>query len=234
MSRNPRHQWPISYPRHRLRGDLDAIVLKAMSKDAVDRYQSAAELASDIARFLDGEPVLARTPSAGYVLRRLAARNKALVAVTLLALVAILAASGVAFWQRQVAMRAQARAEQRFREVRQLANALIFKIHDAVLPLAGSTPVRRTIVNEAIAYLSGSKRNRAAMSPSGWSSQRRTGRSAAFSVTLSAPTLVTVTALSRSTSARGRSAPLAARPGATTTSSARSTRSSCLCSCSTV
>ena len=41
----------------------------------------------------------------------------------------------------------------RFNEVRQLANTLIFKIHDAVAPLAGSTPVRQTIVNEAIAYL---------------------------------------------------------------------------------
>jgi non-specific serine/threonine protein kinase/serine/threonine-protein kinase len=44
-------------------------------------------------------------------------------------------------------------AERRFKEVRQLANTLIFKIHDAVTPLAGSTPVRRTIVDEATAYL---------------------------------------------------------------------------------
>ena len=51
------------------------------------------------------------------------------------------------------AVRAQARAEQRFNDTRQLANALIFKIHDAVAPLAGSTPVRQTIVSEALAYL---------------------------------------------------------------------------------
>ena len=136
-----------------LRGDLDAIVMKAMSKDAARRYDSAGELGSDVARYLEGQPVVARAPSAGYVLARLAARHKTLVAVCSLALVAVLGASGVAIWQRGVARQEQARADQRFREVRQLANALIFKIHDAVAPLAGSTPVRRTIVDEALAYL---------------------------------------------------------------------------------
>ena len=138
--------------RH-LRGDLDAIVMKAMSKDAARRYDSAGELGSDVARFLEGQPVVARAPSTGYILGRLAARNKTLVAVCTLALIAVLGASGVAIWQRGVARQEQARADQRFREVRQLANALIFKIHDAVAPLAGSTPVRRTIVDEALAYL---------------------------------------------------------------------------------
>ncbi len=139
--------------RGHLRGDLDAIVMKAMSKDAVRRYDSAAELGSDVARYLERQPVVARAPSAAYVLRRLAGRNKTIVAVSALALIAVLTASGVAIWQREVARREQARADQRFREVRQLANALIFKIHDAVAPLAGSTPVRRTIVDQALAYL---------------------------------------------------------------------------------
>ena len=37
--------------------------------------------------------------------------------------------------------------------MRQLANTLIFEIHDAVAPLPGSTPVRRTIVEKALGYL---------------------------------------------------------------------------------
>jgi serine/threonine protein kinase len=139
--------------RRTLKGDLDAIVLKAMSKEPQRRYRSAGELADDLERFLAGKPVVAREPSIGYVMRRLAGRNKGAVTVAAASLVAILAALGLALWQRQVAVRAQARAEQRFRDVRQLANALIFKIHDAVTPLAGSTPVRKTIVTEALAYL---------------------------------------------------------------------------------
>jgi eukaryotic-like serine/threonine-protein kinase len=143
----------LPYPRQQLRGDLDAVVLKAMRKEPEQRYGSAGEFADDIGRFIAGAPVVAREPSLGYTLRRLAARNKAVVGVTLAAFVAILSALGVALWQRQVAVREQARAEQRFREVRQLANSLIFTIHDRVAKLPGSTPVRREIVDEALSYL---------------------------------------------------------------------------------
>jgi serine/threonine protein kinase/tetratricopeptide (TPR) repeat protein len=145
---------PSSGPeRRRLKGDLDAIVVKAMAKEPERRYGSAGELADDLERFLAGKPVVAREPSAAYILRRLATRNKVAVGVGAASLVIILGALGAALWQRQAAVRAQGRAEQRFKEVRQLANTLIFKIHDAVAPLAGSTPVRQTIVNEALAYL---------------------------------------------------------------------------------
>jgi non-specific serine/threonine protein kinase/serine/threonine-protein kinase len=144
---------PRPYPPSRLHGDLDAIVLKAMGKEPGERYDSAGELASDVGRVLRREPVIARPLSAAYALRRLAVRHKALVSVATLALVAVIVASGVAFWQRQVARREQARAEQLSRDVRQLATSLIFKVHDAVMPLAGSTEVRRTIVNDALAHL---------------------------------------------------------------------------------
>jgi tetratricopeptide (TPR) repeat protein len=147
------HEVPLPYPRVRLRGDLDAIILKALHKDSTHRYASAGALATDVGRFLAGEPVLARAPSALYVLGRLAARHRRLVVVSALALVALIAVSSAALWQWQVARRQQSRAENRFRDVRQLANTLIFKVHDAVAPLAGSTPVRRTIVDEALSYL---------------------------------------------------------------------------------
>ncbi len=148
----PRGDGP-AYSRARLKGDLDAVVLKAMSKEADRRYGSAGELADDLERFLTGKPVVAREPSMGYMLRRVAGRHKAVVTFAAAAILTIIAALGVAVWQRQLAVRAQARAERRFTETRQLANTLIFKIHDAVAALAGSTPVRRTIVNEALAYL---------------------------------------------------------------------------------
>ena len=43
-----------------LRGDLDAIVMKALAKNLCDRYGSAAELALDLQRYLDGQSVSAR------------------------------------------------------------------------------------------------------------------------------------------------------------------------------
>jgi len=62
-----------------LRGDLDAIALKALEKDRARRYGTPAELASDIGRYLRHEPVTARPPSRTYQLVKLARRNRALV-----------------------------------------------------------------------------------------------------------------------------------------------------------
>jgi len=56
--------------------DLETIVLKAMEKDRTRRYQSAAECAADIERFLSGQPVLARMPSTLYQLRKLISRHR--------------------------------------------------------------------------------------------------------------------------------------------------------------
>lgn len=54
---------PPSAVRRELRGNLDAIVLKALSKDQRRRYLSAAEFAEDIRRHLRREPITARPPS---------------------------------------------------------------------------------------------------------------------------------------------------------------------------
>src|SRR6202035_4317926 len=41
----------------RLRGDLDAIALKALAKRPADRYSSVMSLADDVQRYLSGDPV---------------------------------------------------------------------------------------------------------------------------------------------------------------------------------
>jgi non-specific serine/threonine protein kinase/serine/threonine-protein kinase len=140
-------------PSRALRGDLDAIVRRAMAKAPEERYGSAEELADDVKRFLNGVPVVAQEPSFAYLARKLAARHKVAFAATTIAVLLIVAALFVALWQARIARAERLRAEARFSEVRQLANALIFEIHDAVAPLPGSTPVRRTIVARALGYL---------------------------------------------------------------------------------
>ena len=49
-----------------LRGDPDAIALKALEKDRTHRYASVAELAADVSRYLHNEPVVAHPPSTAY------------------------------------------------------------------------------------------------------------------------------------------------------------------------
>ena len=62
------------------RGDVEIIVAVALEKDKTRRYASAGDFASDIRRYLRGEPILARPASAVYLLRKFARRNKGLVA----------------------------------------------------------------------------------------------------------------------------------------------------------
>jgi non-specific serine/threonine protein kinase/serine/threonine-protein kinase len=64
-----------------LRGDLDAIVMKALEKEPARRYGSAAELAADLGHHLRDEPVLAQPPSAVYRIRKYVRRHRAGVAV---------------------------------------------------------------------------------------------------------------------------------------------------------
>jgi serine/threonine protein kinase len=87
--------------------DLETIVAKATSKQPADRYASAADLASDLRRYLDHRPILARRASRLTQLRRWAARHRltfGLIVATLL-LLAVFAVGGTwAAWKyRQLA-----------------------------------------------------------------------------------------------------------------------------------
>lgn len=62
-----------------LRGDVETVVDKSLQKEPDRRYTSAAELAADLRRFLHDEPIVARPPTTGYLLRKFAKRHKGLV-----------------------------------------------------------------------------------------------------------------------------------------------------------
>jgi serine/threonine protein kinase len=49
--------------RRELRGDVETIAAKALEKDPARRYQSASELAADLRRHLNDEPIVARPPT---------------------------------------------------------------------------------------------------------------------------------------------------------------------------
>ncbi len=98
--------------------ELGWIVAKCLEKDRERRYATADELARDLRRWLDGEPVLAAPPSALYRLSKLVARNRiafSAAAVVLLSLVTALAISLVktreADEQRLIALRASEASE---------------------------------------------------------------------------------------------------------------------------
>jgi len=59
-----------------LRGDLDWITMKALEKDRTRRYGTASDLAADVRRHLDHQPVVASPPSATYRAKKFVRRHR--------------------------------------------------------------------------------------------------------------------------------------------------------------
>ena len=132
--------------RRQLRGELDHVVLKTLRKAPGERYASVDELRDDLDRYLGGFPVRAARGSALYRLRKFVARHRLGVATGVLAA----ALGSVAVW---TVWRAERVAQMRFNQVRQLAHAVVFDLHDSIAELPGSTAARKLLVERALEYL---------------------------------------------------------------------------------
>ncbi len=115
--------------------DVDVIVLKALDKDPDRRYQSAAELAQDIGRYLAGEPVLAHPPSTLYQLRKTVKRNRLPFLLTAIVFVVVAAFAITSTYQASRIARERDIARDEVRK----ANA----INDFLVRMVGSADPRR-------------------------------------------------------------------------------------------
>jgi non-specific serine/threonine protein kinase/serine/threonine-protein kinase len=98
-----------------LHRELEWIPLKAMRKERSQRYRSASELADDIENYLNGAPLIAGPPTAGYRLRKFLRRHKALVggvaAVLVVSVVGAIISLTFAFGQARARTESQAIAQ---------------------------------------------------------------------------------------------------------------------------
>ena len=104
--------------RSELRGDLDAIISKALRKEPEMRYASVEQFAADLQRYLDGYPVMARQGDVAYRARKFLRRNRAAIAAGVLLVAALIGGATAAAIQarraeaeRQRAVASQALAE---------------------------------------------------------------------------------------------------------------------------
>jgi len=84
--------------RRQIRGDLDWITRRALERNRERRYASAADLSSDLDRYLRDEPVLAGPPSARYRLAKLYRRNKVLFLLLAAMFLSLLTGSILSGW----------------------------------------------------------------------------------------------------------------------------------------
>jgi len=82
----------------RLRGDLDWVVMKSLEKDRTRRYGSATDLAADVQRHLNNEPVVAGPPGVGYRVKKFVRRNRAKALATAAIALMLCLSTGVSIW----------------------------------------------------------------------------------------------------------------------------------------
>ena len=97
----------LSSARRDYRGDIQTIAGKALEKNKVRRYDSAADLGADLQRYLNDEPVAARPPSTTYQLQKFSRRHKALITGAAAVFIVLLAGVIASSWEAIRANRAQ-------------------------------------------------------------------------------------------------------------------------------
>jgi len=149
----PRSPSAVAVGDEKPNADLDAIVLKALRKEPVERYFTVDQFSADIGAYLDGRPVHARRGTYRYRAGKFIGRNRlAFSAVALLAVSMVVGIGGI-LWQSRNANLQRRRAEARSQDLRQLSNSLLSEIDEAVKQLPGSTPVQHLLVTRVLEHL---------------------------------------------------------------------------------
>jgi non-specific serine/threonine protein kinase/serine/threonine-protein kinase len=120
----------------RVRGDLDAVVTRAMQISRTARYDSVGELIEDLRRFLERRPVRARPPTRGHRLRLYLARNRlpfTVAAVLTLSLIGGLAAATYGLLQARAERDIAATRQRELERVSEFQQAMLSGLDPAIL-----------------------------------------------------------------------------------------------------
>jgi len=166
------HDEPVP-PRQidrRIPHDLETIVRKAMAKEPDARYASAAAMAEDLRRFLQGEPVLARPVGTAARLARWCRRQPKLATAIGLTAASLVLATGLsialAWSQYRAAARLRAeqaltlaektRAEENFRDAQQAVEDYLTRVSDDTLLKQQDSgelrQLRKNLLKDALKY----------------------------------------------------------------------------------
>ena len=133
--------------RSRLSGDLDTIILKALRKVPERRYGSAAELADDLRRYLQGQPIEARPSTWSYRAGKFARRHKLGVAGGVAVLLLLVAGVAGIAWQGRLAAIERDKARLEARKAERVADVLssLFQAANPFTEGAGQVTVRELL-----------------------------------------------------------------------------------------
>jgi tetratricopeptide (TPR) repeat protein len=126
--------------RRALKGDLSAILMKALATRPDDRYSSARDFADDIRRYLSGSAVVARGDTFAYRGAKFVSRYRWRIATGALAAAALLFAIFYGSFQ-------YGRDQRRLAQIRELSQSYLTDVYGEVSRLPGSTRARMLLVD---------------------------------------------------------------------------------------
>src|ERR1022692_620254 len=129
-----------------LAGDLTSILGKALAPEPEQRYESVQALSADVANWIEGKPVNAKPAMFAYQAGKFVRRHLGPVALTAMALIALVTTTGVAIYQARL-------ARDRYTDLRALTASLLFELKDAINDVPGSTPAQQILVSRVLKNL---------------------------------------------------------------------------------
>ena len=149
---------PVSQLNRSVPMDLETVVLKAIAKDPFDRYQSAADLAADLERCLEGRKVLAKRKSLLERTFDVARKNKSLTAALacglLLLVVGVSVLAAVFHGQRNRERIASQSARFHLQQAHRTVDRYGKIFSDQLAGVPGSQTLRRELLTESMGYYS--------------------------------------------------------------------------------
>ncbi|HEV2949528.1 MAG TPA: serine/threonine-protein kinase, partial [Gemmataceae bacterium] len=155
---------PLRRINTKIPAELETIVLKAMEKNPADRYATAKELADDLRRYLQHEPIRAKKPTWMQRAGKWSRRHPAFVRAAVVMLFLITTGSSLSTWliwqEKQRTTKAQIaegqerdRAERHFQESLEVVDRLLTRVGNKRLAdVPRMEKVRREILNDALDF----------------------------------------------------------------------------------
>jgi serine/threonine protein kinase len=160
---NTRDPVPLRMINPAIPRDLETVVLHALAKPREERYGSAKEFADDLARFLDGMPPHARRPTFFDVAQKWLFRNRAVatVAISAMAVLTLLSATGVILLARERAAKNAAlalsdrnlkQAEANLQHAREVVDRFGIQLSELLREIPGAERLRQELLVETVSY----------------------------------------------------------------------------------
>lgn len=136
--------------------DLETIINKAIDKTPQQRYESAAEMAADLNRCLEGKPIKARRKSMVERATDIVAKNRRLAAVVVLAMLlttlTAIVLSSIFYHKHKRELRATAEARFYLQQAHQTVNRFNALVSEEYLSGSSEESIRKEVVSESIGY----------------------------------------------------------------------------------